>query len=508
MVLLLSFFKRDGSDGKQGNKPLNAPVFLPKIQEEGVIAQKGAIGPSGGSKTEKVPQRLTIITNANKPSESPHTFVPLSLADPIRPLREALEAGENPILMSLSGSISSERLEQHMALYHSFGGVFAAVGAGTQHNLKFTHENGVLWITKHEKSGPSPSGCTVVDLLETDFIISHAVLKKALSQFKSGNSLIELFYTLYSEGHSVISCPTVDLASPNKSPFEDYSKANWTFQARFNLLDVIDERTDAYQRKHGMGPITYCNTTASKIWWQTYGQQIKGPLKDPRSTLADWKLVMDELGFPLRISSGTLLGWHRQCEFITYTSDIDTTLPIWMYTPEIMTAAAKHGFRKTQSYGNSSLENGRGGFELTFQHISTKNFLDIFWVYTDKDAKEWTSLWVRKNVLDRVYFAPGILSDTKLADFQGLLVEVPKDPIEYLYSSYGEHWNVPKSQWVWHNSVSNQFKGPFPRWPQIAYNIQIHPLVAEHRAKKVQAIREAHIAKGTFKPEKLPEPIS
>lgn len=445
---------------------------------------------------------LTIVSRGSKPTSFSGNFFELSSKFPIDTLHTAAKAASGPILVSLSGSVDSARLEQHLRLFGSYCDVFAAVGLGKQDNLKYVREDGVLWITKAKKEYEGKSKCAVVDMLETDFIISKEVLGDLLEKITYKESLLELFYLLSVRGDSVLSCsrPDVDgdLLAPTKSPFIDYTHVNWTFQAKYDLIDVIDERTDRWNRAHGNGPLTYCNTTASKKWFDTYGEQ-KGNLKNARSSLWDWKLVLDEVGLPLKISSGTLLGWYRQCDFIAYTSDLDTTMPIWMYTPELEKAAAKHNYKLIRTFGNHSLANPKGGFESTFQHIPTGNSLDVFWIYHDKDGKEWTSLWVRPTELHRIYFAPGILVENKHADFQGIRVEVPDDPVEYLYSSYGEQWNVPKSKWTWWNSVSNQHKGPFPpNWGDIT-TVEIHPLVAEHRVQKAKKIREDNIRKGLFK---------
>lgn len=444
---------------------------------------------------------LTIVSVGLKPDNMENPWFPLSTKTPIESLREAAKAAAGPLLVSVSGLVDSARLQYHLDLFTSLGDVLSVVGLGAQKNLKFVREDGVLWITKAIKARASKSGCTVVDILETDFIVSKEVLEELLEVVDYKESLLELFYALSQRGDSVAACvkPGIDgdLPAPSKSPFADYMSVNWTFQAKHELVDVIDERTDQWGRTHGNGPLTYCNTTASKKWWDTYGTQ-KGNLKNARSTLWDWKLVLDEVGLPLKISSGTLLGWYRQCDFIPYTSDLDTTMPIWAYTPELLDACVKHNFKVLRTFGNSSLANPRGGWETTFKHIPTGNSLDVFWIYHDKDGKEWTSLWIRPQELHRIYFAPGILSDNKPADFQGIRVEVPRDPVEYLYSSYGGNWNVPKSKWTWWNSVSNQHKPPFPAWGEVT-NVPIHPLVAEHRAQKKLLIREENIRKGLFK---------
>jgi hypothetical protein len=507
--LLLGNGSRDGSNVNLGALrayPLSpAPVTQPKSAE----TPKSPVSvPTTSAPSNKplLPTTISVASIGSKPEGSALTFFDLSKESPALSLRAAAREATTPLIfVSLSGELDMALLTYHISLHETYSSVFGAIGLGSQDDLEFVRENDLLWIVKHNKAPKDLPDCVASDILETDFIIQRELLESLTEVVNSNNTLLEIFYNLHTARKPVLSCLPLRATKPDilksKSPFTDYGNAHWSFQAANGLIDVIDERTDAYNRIHGQGPITYCNTTFAKHWDETHSDRVrKGAMRNPRSSLWDWKLAMDEIGYPVKISSGTLLGWHRQCNFIDYTSDIDTTMPIWMFKPEIFEAAEKHNFKVLRTFGNSSLDDLTNGFEVTFEHIPTKNSLDIFFIYHDKDGKEWTSLWVRKNELHRIYFAPGILVENKVADFLGIRVMIPHDPVEYLYSSYGAGWMEPKSKWTWYNSVSNQFKPPHPRWPEVN-PIEVHPNVTIHRAEKLRRIREENIRKGLFKPD-------
>jgi hypothetical protein len=485
---------REGDYGADVDKLPN----LPKKNPLGDKTQSKDGGTSEMKTTSQLVSMVAVMTSRPSLVSSPMKAFEMSEEKPVESLKKAVRESNAPlILVSLSGRAELEVVAHHVKLIEAYGDLFAAVGLGSQDQLQFVKENGVLWIVRHQT--PRVSQCSVVDLLESDFIIKREVLAELVAQTTSDKSLIEIFYKLHKSRRPVVSCSaTQGSQTSGKSPFIDYGKVEWQFQLAHDIKDVIDERTDAYSRVHDQGNLFYCNTTYSKRWNETYGKQ-PGKLTNARKTLFDWRLVLDELGYPLKISSGTLLGWMRQCDFIPYTSDIDTTLPIYLYTEKLFESAERHGFKMLRKFGKPSLDDETGGWEITFQHKETKNDLDVFFSYQDIDGKDWTSLWIGGNTLNRVYFARDILMDTMEADFLGIRVTIPKDPVLYLFSSYGAEWEVPKSKWTWWNSVHNQFKPPFPRWPAVT-NITTHPLVDQWRAEKIVQIREQNIRKGLIKP--------
>ncbi|XP_048258048.1 ribitol-5-phosphate transferase FKTN-like isoform X3 [Haliotis rufescens] len=67
------------------------------------------------------------------------------------------------------------------------------------------------------------------------------------------------------------------------------------------------------------------------------------------------KRALDHLGIPFWLSSGTCLGWYRQCGFIPYAGDIDIEIPIQNYSTGILPAFLKVGFQFVHVKGKVSL---------------------------------------------------------------------------------------------------------------------------------------------------------
>ncbi|XP_048258047.1 ribitol-5-phosphate transferase FKTN-like isoform X2 [Haliotis rufescens] len=94
------------------------------------------------------------------------------------------------------------------------------------------------------------------------------------------------------------------------------------------------------------------------------------------------KRALDHLGIPFWLSSGTCLGWYRQCGFIPYAGDIDIEIPIQNYSTGILPAFLKVGFQFVHVKGKMS-----DSFGMAFKAHHIK--VDVYFVYEEK-----TYLWL------------------------------------------------------------------------------------------------------------------
>ncbi|PSN39877.1 Fukutin [Blattella germanica] len=92
--------------------------------------------------------------------------------------------------------------------------------------------------------------------------------------------------------------------------------------------------------------------------------------------LSKAKTLLDKLGVRFWMSSGTCLGYFRQCDIIPYSKDVDIGIFITDYTDQILPEFLAHGFTLKHWFGkiNDSLE-------LSFTSGDLK--LDIFFFYED-----------------------------------------------------------------------------------------------------------------------------
>uniref|UniRef100_A0AAV2IQ73 Ribitol-5-phosphate transferase n=1 Tax=Knipowitschia caucasica TaxID=637954 RepID=A0AAV2IQ73_KNICA len=89
--------------------------------------------------------------------------------------------------------------------------------------------------------------------------------------------------------------------------------------------------------------------------------------------------TLDQIQVPFWISSGTCLGWLRQCGVISYSRDVDIGIRIQDYRPEILQVLTGAGLRLKHRFGKVE-----DSLELSFLLDDVK--LDIFFFYNDGDV--------------------------------------------------------------------------------------------------------------------------
>ncbi|XP_065834728.1 ribitol-5-phosphate transferase FKTN-like isoform X2 [Oscarella lobularis] len=90
------------------------------------------------------------------------------------------------------------------------------------------------------------------------------------------------------------------------------------------------------------------------------------------------KTVLNDIGIPFWLSSGTCLGWFRQCGVIPYGKDVDFGVFIRDYQSRLTQAMINRGFTLKHVFGKVS-----DSFELSFVRFGVK--LDLFFFYEESD---------------------------------------------------------------------------------------------------------------------------
>ncbi len=187
-------------------------------------------------------------------------------------------------------------------------------------------------------------------------------------------------------------------------------------------------------------------------------------------------LLEDQLRIPFWLSSGTLLGYYRQCDYIVYSGDVD--IGVWAedFRPELVEAFSTANLPLIHWFGrpNDSLElsfvNGAGG-DLK---------LDIFFFYrnSSKNGTYWNGgTQARTGLKFRYDFPPFSLCWT---EFVGLLLRVPCETERYLEANYGKDWATPVRGWDWKSSPPNvRPNGQWQphEWPE---TIRLMPIPGPH----------------------------
>lgn len=170
--------------------------------------------------------------------------------------------------------------------------------------------------------------------------------------------------------------------------------------------------------------------------------------------------TLTSLEIPFWLSSGTCLGWFRQCSIISYSRDVDVGIFISDFRPDIIAAFRDAGLSLKHKFGKVE-----DSLELSFQSDDVK--LDIFFFYEDGDVV-WNGGTQAKSGRKFKYVFPRFA--LCWAELLELKVRVPCETLDYVTANYGATWSVPVRSWDWKSSPSNvQENGVWPvdEWAEL-----------------------------------------
>uniref|UniRef100_A0AAQ5X4X3 Ribitol-5-phosphate transferase FKTN N-terminal domain-containing protein n=1 Tax=Amphiprion ocellaris TaxID=80972 RepID=A0AAQ5X4X3_AMPOC len=170
--------------------------------------------------------------------------------------------------------------------------------------------------------------------------------------------------------------------------------------------------------------------------------------------------TLTSLEIPFWLSSGTCLGWFRQCSIISYSRDVDIGIFISDFRPDIIAAFRDAGLSLKHKFGKV-----KDSLELSFQSDDIK--LDIFFFYEDGDVV-WNGGTQAKSGRKFKYVFPRFA--LCWAELLELKVRVPCETLDYVTANYGATWSIPVRSWDWKSSPSNvQENGVWPvdEWPEL-----------------------------------------
>ncbi|KAK3527150.1 hypothetical protein QTP86_014575, partial [Hemibagrus guttatus] len=223
-------------------------------------------------------------------------------------------------------------------------------------------------------------------------------------------------------------------------------------------LDVrIPKNVSHFQSEHSNSRFLECRYREAAAFYQLYPDDTSPEAMDFRmkakSLLHLAARVLSGLQVPFWLSSGTCLGWFRQCNIISYSKDVDLGIWIKDYRHDITQAFQKAGLSLKHKFGKIE-----DSLELSFQGLDVK--LDIFFFYEDGDIV-WNGGTQAKSGKKFKYVFPRFsLCWTELLE---LKVQVPCETLDYVTANYGPDWNVPVKTWDWKSSPPNvQENGVWP----------------------------------------------
>ncbi|XP_033127463.1 fukutin-like isoform X3 [Anneissia japonica] len=193
-----------------------------------------------------------------------------------------------------------------------------------------------------------------------------------------------------------------------------------------------------------------CNYQQAEEFYRAYPKDESLVALDFKSkavqVISQGQKILDELGVPFWLSSGTCLGWFRECNIIPHSKDVDFGIWVVDYKQSIISAFEMNGWMLKHILGKVE-----DSFELSFLHNNGLK-LDLFFFYEEKDHVWNGGTDVYTAAKYKYSFPKFSLCWT---EFQSMLVRVPCETQPYIEANYGKYWRKKVEEWDWKSSPPN-----------------------------------------------------
>ncbi|KAL6096400.1 fktn [Pungitius sinensis] len=257
------------------------------------------------------------------------------------------------------------------------------------------------------------------------------------------------------------------------APFKllDYGRHPGSYDRPELVLTVVDgidvripRNVSRFLSEQRQARFLECRYRDARNFLQLYPDDVSADAVDFRrkvkSLLHLAGRTLAQLDVPFWLSSGTCLGWFRQCSVISYSRDVDIGIFIGDFRPDIVSAFRSAGLSLKHKFGKVE-----DSLELSFLSEDVK--LDIFFFYGEGDVV-WNGGTQAKSGKKFKYIFPRF--SLCWAELLELKVRVPCETLDYVTANYGATWSVPVRSWDWKKSPSNvQRNGEWPRveWAEL-----------------------------------------
>ncbi|XP_077981664.1 ribitol-5-phosphate transferase FKTN-like [Glandiceps talaboti] len=201
-----------------------------------------------------------------------------------------------------------------------------------------------------------------------------------------------------------------------------------------------------------------CNYKRAKAFTKKNGVDNSDTTKEfqmkAKRILTQGKELLDQIGVRFWLSSGTCLGWFRECGVIGHSQDVDFGIWIKDYQNRIIPTFNRYGLNLKHLFGKVE-----DSFELSFLSGDTK--LDMFFFY-EEDEIMWNGGTQASTGKKFKYTFPQFT--LCWTEFLGLKVRVPCETQSYIEANYGKDWNKRVYEWDWKSSPPNVRENG--QWPE------------------------------------------
>ncbi|KAM9331557.1 ribitol-5-phosphate transferase FKTN [Gastrophryne carolinensis] len=237
----------------------------------------------------------------------------------------------------------------------------------------------------------------------------------------------------------------------------------------YNRVDLVHITADGLEVQipkdpsHFLAEVSHgrfleCRYREARSFFQIYPEDLSLDgiefRKKAKALLRLTASTLGMLGVSFWISSGTCLGWYRQCNIIPYSKDVDIGIFIKDYKPDLISAFQKAGLPLKHKFGKVE-----DSLELSFLGSDDVK-LDIFFFYEETDYM-WNGGTQAKSGKKFKYLFPKFT--LCWTEFLELKVQIPCETLDYIEANYGRNWDVPVKVWDWKHSPPNV--RPNGMWP-------------------------------------------
>ncbi|XP_071954425.1 ribitol-5-phosphate transferase FKTN-like [Antedon mediterranea] len=212
----------------------------------------------------------------------------------------------------------------------------------------------------------------------------------------------------------------------------------------------VPKRPNRYLRSLQNSKFLECDYQQAMDFYSVHGKDDSSVALDFKNRAIDvisqGQRILDELGVSFWLSSGTCLGWFRECSIIPHSKDVDFGIWAVDYKPNIISAFEMNGWMLKHILGKVE-----DSFELSFIHKNGLK-LDLFFFYEEVDHVWNGGTDVYTAIKYKYSFPKFHLCWT---EFQLMLVRVPCETEPYIKANYGKHWRKKLEEWDWKSSPPN-----------------------------------------------------
>lgn len=185
-------------------------------------------------------------------------------------------------------------------------------------------------------------------------------------------------------------------------------------------------------------------------------KRIKWFREEGEDMLCKFSKALNDRGITYWLEFGTLLGYHREHDFIKHDYDLDFGAFI-IDAERIKSSLTKAGFKLVHSFNASD-----GGLEECYKYKHTT--LDIFYFREDESGLYCNSfspcLYSLKEKLSRrrkCYVKKIYISGNKFkkVEYKGCIVGVPVNIVEHLTMHYGKSFMIPNPNFDYKKEATN-----------------------------------------------------